>query len=206
MKIYCEKCRQEISSECNKQIENYKVGKVICPHCHYEQKRYLSEADILLYFGISEVLYVLLSLISVFVFKKLGVSAVSIGLLFVLLVASYFVSKLISSSIYEKAYFKAEWKNKEFEEDQSAIQRNISWQFMRFFAITITFLTMEEGNLEKESVEPSFKAIWEKIEEENTFYQRPVLNRILKKLCEDSFLQSFIFLFLIFRSEAVDTA
>ena len=47
MKIYCEKCRQEISSECNKQIENYKVGKVICPHCHYEQKRYLSEADIL---------------------------------------------------------------------------------------------------------------------------------------------------------------
>ena len=92
MKIYCEKCRQEISSECNKQIENYKVGKVICPHCHYEQKRYLSEADILLYFGISEVLYVLLSLISVFVFRKLGVSAVSIGLLFVLLVASYFVS------------------------------------------------------------------------------------------------------------------
>ena len=147
MKIYCEKCRQEISSECNKQIENYKVGKVICPHCHYEQKRYLSEADILLYFGISEVLYVLLSLISVFVFKKLGVSAVSIGLLFVLLVASYFISKLISSSIYEKAYFKAEWKNKEFEEDQSAIQRNISWQFMLFFAITITFLTMEEGKL-----------------------------------------------------------
>ncbi|MBQ1288519.1 MAG: hypothetical protein IIY22_08190, partial [Erysipelotrichaceae bacterium] len=38
-------------------------------------------------------------------------------------------------------------KNKEFEEDQSAIQRNISWQFMLFFAITITFLTMEEGKL-----------------------------------------------------------
>lgn len=71
---------------------------------------------------------------------------------------------------------------------------------------TINVFGEEEGNLEKESVEPSFKAIWEKIEEENTFYQRPVLNRILKKLCEDSFLQSFIFLFLIFRSEAADTA
>ena len=68
------------------------------------------------------------------------------------------------------------------------------------------YLALVKGNLEKESVEPSFKAIWEKIEEENTFYQRPVLNRILKKLCEDSFLQSFIFLFLIFRSEAADTA
>ena len=71
---------------------------------------------------------------------------------------------------------------------------------------TINVFGEEEGNLEKESVESSFKAIWEKIEEENTFYQRPVLNRILKKLCEDSFLQSFIFLFLIFRSEAADTA
>ena len=71
---------------------------------------------------------------------------------------------------------------------------------------TINVFGEEEGNLEKENNEPSFKAIWEKIEEENTFYQRPVLNRILKKLCEDSFLQSFIFLFLIFRSEAADTA
>ncbi|MBQ3963625.1 MAG: hypothetical protein II678_08765 [Erysipelotrichaceae bacterium] len=71
---------------------------------------------------------------------------------------------------------------------------------------TINVFGEEEGNLEKESVESSFKAIWEKIEEENTFYQRPVLNRILKKLCKDSFLQSFIFLFLIFRSEAADTA
>lgn len=71
---------------------------------------------------------------------------------------------------------------------------------------TINVFGEEEGNLEKESVESSFKAIWEKIEEENTLCQRPVLNRILKKLCEDSFLQSFIFLFLIFRSEAVDTA
>ena len=71
---------------------------------------------------------------------------------------------------------------------------------------TINVFGEEEGNLEKESVESSFKAIWEKIEEENTLCQRPVLNRILKKLCEDSFLQSFIFLFLIFRSEAADTA
>ena len=71
---------------------------------------------------------------------------------------------------------------------------------------TINVFGEEEGNLEKESVEPFFKAIWEKIEEENTLCQRPVLNRILKKLCENSFLQSFIFLFLIFHSEAADTA
>ena len=31
---------------------------------------------------------------------------------------------------------------------------------------TINVFGEEEGNLEKESVEPSFKAIWEKIEEE----------------------------------------
>ncbi len=147
MKIYCEKCGEDITGECNKAIENYQVGKIICPKCHYEQKRYLSEADILLFFGVSEAFYVLLSLTAVFLFEKLGISPASIIILVILLLLSFFGSKALSSGIYEKAYFKNEIRNKVFEEDQKAIQRNISWQFMLFFAITISYLTISEGRI-----------------------------------------------------------
>ncbi len=147
MKIYCEKCHEDISAECNKAIENYSVGRVVCPKCHYQQKRYISEADILLFFGISEVLYIALSLLSVLIFNKMGISILSVILLIGLLVGAYFISKSISSSIYEKAFLKAEIKNKVFDEDQKAIQRNISWQFMLFFAITITYITSSEGKI-----------------------------------------------------------
>ena len=147
MKICCEKCHQDISPECNKAIENYTVGKVICPKCHYEQKRYISEADLLLYFGINEIAYILLSLLMIFIFNRIGINAVSIVIIFLVLIAGYFASKELSSRIYEKAYFKADIKNIVFEEDAKAVQRNISWQFMLFFAITITFITTNEGKL-----------------------------------------------------------
>ena len=117
MKILCEKCHQDISLECNKTIENYTVGRVICPHCHYEQKRYISEADLLLYFGINEIAYILLSLLMIFIFNRIGINAVSIVIIFLVLIAGYFASKELSSRIYEKAYFKADIKNKVFEED-----------------------------------------------------------------------------------------
>ena len=147
MKIYCEKCHQDISVECNKAIENYSVGKVICPHCHYEQKRYISEADLLLYFGINEVAYILLSLLMMLIFDKLGVSAISLILIAIILIAGYFASKVLSSAIYEKAFFKEDSKYTVFEEDQTAIKRNMTWQFMLFFAITITFITTNEGKI-----------------------------------------------------------
>lgn len=147
MKILCEHCQKDISNECNKHIENYTVGKVVCPYCHHEQKRYISEADVLLYFGINEVFYILLSLLMVYIFDKFGFSTISFVVLFAIVVVSYFASKAFTSNIYDKAFFKSEIKYKEFDEDSKTIQRNISWQFMLFFAITITFITTNEGKL-----------------------------------------------------------
>ncbi len=147
MKIYCEKCHEDISDICNSSIENYRVGRIVCPRCGQQQKRYISEADILLFFGISEVFYILLSLVSVFVFRQFDLSIISAIILLFLLAGAYFVSKKLSSSIYEKAFFKSEIKNKTFEEDAAAIQKSISWQFMLFFAITITYITTDEGKL-----------------------------------------------------------
>ena len=145
MKLYCEKCHQDITVECNRNIENYGVGRITCPHCHHEQKRYISEADVLLFFGISETAYVLLSFLMQFLFRKWGFSYRTILVMAIVIIASYFASKALSSSIYDKAYFKTEIKNTSFDQDRSSIQKSISWQFMLFFAITISYLTLEEG-------------------------------------------------------------
>ncbi len=147
MKIHCEKCGEDISAECNKAIENYSVGRIVCPHCHQEQKRYISEADLLLYFGVSEAFYVALSLFTSFLFRRWGVKPYPIAGVIVLLFLSYLLSKELSSRIYEKAYFKSEIRNKEFDEDRIAIQRSISWQFMLFFVIMISYLTIEEAKI-----------------------------------------------------------
>ena len=147
MKIYCDKCHQDITIECNKSIENYRVGRIICPHCHHEQKRYLSEADILLFFGISEAGYVLLSFAMAFLFERWGLSWITVSIMLLIIIAAYFASKCLSAGIYDHAYFKSEMKNKVFAEDSETIQKNISWQFILFFAITISYLTLEEGKL-----------------------------------------------------------
>ena len=147
MKIYCDKCHEDISNICNSSIENYRVGRIVCPKCGQKQKRYISEADILLFFGVSEVFYILFSLVMVCVFRQFGLSVTSGIILLALLTGSYFASKELSSSIYEKAFLKSEIKDKVFEEDAAAIQKNISWQFMLFFAITITYITTSEGKI-----------------------------------------------------------
>ena len=147
MKIYCEKCHQDITDECNRNIENYHVGRIVCPHCHYEQKRYISEADILLFFGVSEAAYAALSYLTAFLFQKWGITWITVMILLISIIAAYYGSKCLSAGIYNNAYFKSELKNKVFEEDSQAIQKNISWQFMLFFAITFSYLTLEEGKL-----------------------------------------------------------
>ncbi|MBQ6335467.1 MAG: hypothetical protein IJI46_10395 [Erysipelotrichaceae bacterium] len=147
MKIYCEKCHEDITAQVNQAIENYSVGKIGCHKCQHQQKRYISEADILLFFGCSEAAYALLSYFSFFLIKYLGIGFLSISVLIALLVLAFIGSKALSSAIYEKAYLKSDIKYKVFEEDKKAIQRNISWQFMLFFAITISFLTMDDGKI-----------------------------------------------------------
>ena len=133
--------------ECCRNIENYQVGRTVCPECHMEQKRYISESDLLLYFGASEVIYIVLSLVIMFVFRMFNVGLVSIVISLALFIMYYFLSKTLAKQIYVKAFFKEEIKNKVFKEDGEAIKRSFTWQFMLFFAITISFMTLEEGKL-----------------------------------------------------------
>lgn len=148
MKIYCEHCGENITVEAEKMIDNYKVGYVQCPHCKKMQKRYLSESDLLLYFGLSETFYLFMSLIAMFA-MNLAIRSVwlMIAIILPLLVIGYFVQRYLIQLVYIKAYFKQDFKNVAFEENQEEIKRSISWQYLLFFAIAITFVTMEDMRL-----------------------------------------------------------
>ena len=147
MKIYCEHCGQDITVVTEKMIDNYKVGYVQCPHCKKMQKRYVSEADLLLYFGLSEVFYLLMSVIAMLVLNFAKTIWLMIVLILPLLVIGYFVQRYLIQAVYVNAYFKKDFKNVSFNENQEEIKRTISWQYLLFFAIAITFVTMEDMRL-----------------------------------------------------------
>ena len=48
MKVNCESCGKPITAQVNSLFEQFEPGRVVCPHCHHQQKRYISEADLFL--------------------------------------------------------------------------------------------------------------------------------------------------------------
>ena len=140
-KVYCEKCNEEITLYSDSRIDAYRVGRVQCPHCQKIQSRYISEADLLIYYGMSEVAYVIVTLITFCCFRFIGFSFWLFGVLLILLVFYFFVQKQISRFVYLEAPLKKEIKNTEFKEDEESIRRNLQWQFLLFFAVAITFAT-----------------------------------------------------------------
>ena len=141
MKIICDKCGKVLNIPINNAFEQNKVGKIICPECKKVQKRYISEVDLLLYFGVSEIVYLFISLFTMFVFQSLGVTWNTGLLMFAVLIGSYFVLKYISTDIYEKAYFKQATKDTNLELDAREVSNSLYRQLLFFFVIAITFIT-----------------------------------------------------------------
>lgn len=140
MKIYCEKCKEEISLKVDMAFDNYNVGRVECDKCKKNQTRYISESDLLLYYGISEIIYVVISLVTNAMLTAQGFTAWMVAIIAVILIVYFIVQKQISRLIYTKAYFKESFKNYDFKEDSKAVNKSMRWQFVLFFAIAITFM------------------------------------------------------------------
>ena len=107
MKITCSTCNKEISTTVDKTIENFEPGRLICPHCHYQQKRYISEADLLMYFGIASIFYCLLISLFMLIYEILGFNIYSILIIVGLFIFSYFILKQITRFIYKNAPYKS---------------------------------------------------------------------------------------------------
>lgn len=144
MKLYCEQCKKEITGYVDKNIDDYRVGQVVCPNCNHKQLRYISESDLLLYFAISELFYLIISVVTMLMFELANSIIAMIAIAVPLLIIAYFIQRDIIHKIYINAYGKQEFKNHIFKEDNETIRKSISWQYMLFFAVAITFVTMED--------------------------------------------------------------
>ena len=105
MKVNCENCKKPITSQVNALFEQFEPGSVVCPHCHHQQKRYVSEADLLIYFCFSAVLYSAV-LVLIFFLLNWKMQAWVLILAVILFVITYIAMKYGSAQLYEKAYFK----------------------------------------------------------------------------------------------------
>ena len=137
MKVTCIKCKKDISKEVEKAIENYEIGRIVCPHCKRQQKRYLSEADILMYFGLTSIFYCLLISLFLLVYDIFGINLPVIIFVVVCFIVAYFILKYITRFIYEKAPFKSNIKDYEFDEDKEAVTKRLRWQFIAFMVIAL---------------------------------------------------------------------
>ena len=147
MKIYCDKCGENISPDIDVNFDKMYVGHIICPKCHKENKRYISETDLLLYLGLSETFYLFLSIITMFIFRGYKQLYIMIPLLLVIFILAFIGQKQIDRLVYIKAYLKQDIKDKELIEDKDKISRSLIWQSMLFLALAITFVTSEEFSI-----------------------------------------------------------
>lgn len=133
MKTNCSICKTDLSQEIDRRFEKFEVGKVTCKKCGSKQKRYISEADLLLYLTLVELLYIVLTVIVGFAFD-LGYWWLLL-LTGVILALSIFSQRNISRYIYNNAPFKKEVKDKEFNEDAAKVKKNINIQFSLFILL-----------------------------------------------------------------------
>lgn len=141
LKVLCEKCNKDMNKAVAEAFETYQVGKVKCKTCSKRNTRYISESDLLIYFACSCILYTLAVIAIYFLFNLMTTISPFIiyGIIILLFIGMYFLTKTICYYIYEKAPFKSQWKTFEFKEDVEGIKKRLKWQFILFLLVALMF-------------------------------------------------------------------
>lgn len=148
MKIYCEKCNNEISKDIDYSLEKYEIGQVVCEKCNHIQSRYISETDVQLYAGITETLYTILTAIGALLYVYMGMKLWLILIYIVILAGAVVIVKNTSRYIYKNAPGKKNTANKVFSEDGEKIRKSISTQFTIFFILAFGALIWDTYRIE----------------------------------------------------------
>lgn len=148
MKIYCEKCNNDISKDVDYSLEKYETGQVICEKCNHIQSRYISETDVQLYAGVTETIYTILTAIGAVLYVHMGMRIWLLPLYIALLAGAVFLIKYISRYIYKNAPGKKKTANKAFSEDGAKIKKSLSTQFTIFFILAFGALVWDAYRIE----------------------------------------------------------
>lgn len=139
MKIHCEKCGKEINQAVSSQISSYGAGKLVCPHCHQQNKRYISTFDLygyalgcMLIYGLALLVMGITTAITnqyqgpiwgVFLISIVGVVFLMVG-----------ISRL-GLYIYEKAPGKKAWATITMKEDMAQVTKKTRHYFLGFILL-----------------------------------------------------------------------
>lgn len=147
MKILCDKCSKDITSTIYQEIEKNTPKHIVCPHCHKEQKRYLSSVDYQIYLLFIEAGFFLLSFLTTLLMDAIGFNLI-FGVIFIVILAlAIYVTNSFKYKLYTNSFFKKETMYIKIDEDEKAVAKSIRWQFVLFFVLVITFVTEMTNSL-----------------------------------------------------------
>ncbi|NLC96064.1 MAG: hypothetical protein GX675_00625 [Erysipelotrichaceae bacterium] len=144
MEIKCNNCHNNINKIIQKNFDEYIVGRYQCSNCKNKQQRYISELDLMIYFGISCTSYALSIFLVFSIFQYINnliFIAIFVVILFVFL---FFLFRYMPLWIYEKAPLKHNWKTYNFKEEEKPISKRMKWQFIMFLLVSFMFGTSEQ--------------------------------------------------------------
>lgn len=144
MKIYCEKCGEELSPYVDRKIISFSVGQLVCPKCQKKQSRYISQTDLQLFLCIAEVAYLLILLFTLFLYEITNFSLYTLLALIPLFALVLFSLSRAARIVYEKAPGKNTFKDYVFKEDPKHVNKGFYYRVIVFTALAMTILSNED--------------------------------------------------------------
>ena len=143
MKVNCEYCGKSINKLVMQNITKNEVGRIQCPHCHKENKRYISEFDLLYCFLLNAIVYGLTIILFHFVTTSdLGINNQSFFILYfctivVVLGICYYFTKRTNLTQYALPALKKEWKTQKIEEEAEQVSSRMNFNLTIFIVVAI---------------------------------------------------------------------
>ena len=148
MKVLCEQCKKEISKEVDYSFEKIILGKVKCPHCGNIQGRFISQTDMYLFLGITEAIYVILTVLGIYVYDKMSQYWWLIIVFFILLALIVVVEKNVARFVYKKEMVKLSISEQTDKENINKIRTEISRSFMIYSIFAILSILTPDYRIE----------------------------------------------------------
>lgn len=141
MKITCVHCGQEMNDAVTKLTSVYKIGKVHCPHCHKQNKRYISEMDLhMISMGNMAIYGLVLSIMCLMTMNFYGGTSKFLPMMLLTILALVIVVVGItqwSLYVYLHAPMKKDWMNQTMPEDEVAVTKSIKRTFHGFLVLVV---------------------------------------------------------------------
>ena len=143
MKISCVHCGKEMNDAVNRRTAVYKIGKVHCPHCHRQNKRYISELDLHLFsFGNMVIYGVVLAMMCLLATSFYSGNGNFLVMLLVTILAMIIVIVGITNwsyYVYLWAPMKRDWMNQTITEDEDLVTKKIKREFKAYLVLVVIF-------------------------------------------------------------------